>query len=44
MHNPYHSFMVTMMFIAIFLIILGDVVFAEEKSKSQWLNETPCMI
>ena len=44
MHNPFHRFMVTMMFIAICLIILGDFVFAEEKSKSQWLNENPCMI
>jgi hypothetical protein len=44
MHNPFHRFMVTMMFIAICLIILGDFVLAEEKSKSQWLNENPCMI
>ena len=44
MHNPFHRFMVTMMFIAICLIILGDFVFAEEKSKSQWLSENPCMI
>jgi hypothetical protein len=44
MHNPFHQFMVTMMFIAICLIILADFVMAEEKSKSQWLNENPCMI
>ena len=44
MHNPFHRFTVTMMFIAICLIILGDFVMAEEKSKSQWLNENPCMI
>jgi hypothetical protein len=36
--------MVSMMFIAICLIILADFVMAEEKSKSQWLNENPCMI
>ena len=44
MHNPFHQFMVSMMFIAICLIILADFVMAEEKSKSQWLNENPCMI
>ena len=44
MHNPFHQFMVTMMFIAICLIRLADFVMAEEKSKSQWLNENPCMI
>ena len=43
MHDK-NKFMVTMMFIVLCLIVISDWAQAQEKSKSQWLNENPCMI
>ena len=43
MKNPYTGFMFTILLIITVLIIFNTAL-ADQKSKSQWLNENPCMI
>jgi hypothetical protein len=47
MKNPYTGFMFTLLLIIIVLIIFNTALAnhtERDKSKSQWLNENPCMI
>ena len=43
MKNPYTGFMFTVLLIITVLIIFNTAL-ADTKTKSQWLNENPCMI
>ena len=43
MKNPYTGFMFTLLLIITILIIFNTAL-ANDKTKSQWLNENPCMI
>ena len=43
MKNPYTGFMFTLLLIITVLIIFNTAL-ADAKTKSQWLNENPCMI
>ena len=44
MKNPYTGFIFTMLILITVIIIFNTAVGVEVKSKSQWLNENPCMI
>ena len=44
MKNPYTGFIFTMLIIITVIIIFNTALGVEVKTKSQWLNENPCMI
>ena len=44
MKNPYTGFIFTMLIIITVIIIFNTALGKEVKTKSQWLNENPCMI
>ena len=44
MKNPYTGFMLTILLMITVIIIFNTALGKEVKTKSQWLNENPCMI
>ena len=44
MKNPYTGFIFTMLLLITVIIIFNTALGVEVKTKSQWLNENPCMI
>ena len=44
MKNPYTGFMLTLLILITVVIIFNTALGIEVKTKSQWLNENPCMI
>ena len=44
MKNPYTGFIFTMLILITVIIIFNTALGVEVKTKSQWLNENPCMI
>ena len=44
MKTPYTGFIFTMLIIITVIIIFNTALGKEVKTKSQWLNENPCMI
>ena len=44
MKNPYTGFIFTMLLLITVIIIFNTALGKEVKTKSQWLNENPCMI
>ena len=44
MKNPYTGFIFTLLILITVIIIFNTALGVEVKTKSQWLNENPCMI
>ena len=44
MKNPYTGFMLTILLMITVIIIFNTALGKEVKTKSQWLNENPCLI
>ena len=41
--DPFHRYIISLMFIVVIILLISKA-YGEEKSKSEWLNDNPCMI